>query len=131
MSRHPERTPDYLEHILSAIDRIQQYLAGKSKADFTADMILQDAVLRNLGIIGEASRKILAASPDFAALHPEIPLAKINATRNRIVHDYEEVDLDIVWNLVAHDVTVLRPSIVTALKEFNSAPPLPPAPKVP
>ena len=120
MSRHPERAAHYLEHILGAIDRIQQYIAGRSKADFTADMILQDAVLRNLGIIGEAARKILAASPEYAALHPEIPLAKINATRNRIVHDYEEVDLDIVWNLVAHDVAVLRPTIIAALKVFEN-----------
>ena len=76
MSQHPERTGDYLQHILGAIDRIQLYLSGKSKSDFTTDAILQDAVLRNLGIIGEAARKILADSPEFAALHPEIPWPK-------------------------------------------------------
>lgn len=121
MSQHPERTGDYLEHILEAIDRIQRYVAGKSKTDFIADTILQDAVLRNLGIIGEAARKILAASPEFAVQHPEIPLAKINATRNRIVHDYEEIDFDVIWNLIARDVSVLRPEIDTALKKLKEA----------
>lgn len=121
MSQHPERTGDYLEHILGAIDRIQRYVAGKSKTDFIADTILQDAVLRNLGIIGEAARKILAASPEFAVQHPEIPLAKINATRNRIVHDYEEIDFDVIWNLIARDVSVLRPEIDTALKKLKEA----------
>lgn len=56
MSQHPERVGDYLEHILAAVDRIQRYIAGKSVADFMADTILQDAVLRNLGIVGEAAR---------------------------------------------------------------------------
>jgi uncharacterized protein with HEPN domain len=119
MSLHPERVADYLEHILAAVDRIERYVAGKSATDFMADTILQDAVLRNLGVVGEAARKLIADSPEYAALHPEIPLAKINATRNRIIHAYEEVDLGIVWNLVLYDVSVLRPKIVAALDEFE------------
>ncbi|MGA2205126.1 MAG: HepT-like ribonuclease domain-containing protein [Terracidiphilus sp.] len=119
MSQHPERVGDYLEHILAAVDRIQRYIAGKSVADFMADTILQDAVLRNLGVVGEAARKLIADSPEYAALHPEIPLAKINATRNRIIHAYEEVDLDIIWNLLLYDVSVLRPKIVEALNAIK------------
>ncbi len=119
MSRHPERTQDYLEHILDALERIQRYTSGKSAADFMADTLLQDGVLRNLGIIGEAAHRLLADSPDYAASHPQIPLAKIYATRNRITHAYEEVDMDIVWNLVRFDVPDLMPKIVAALKEFK------------
>jgi uncharacterized protein with HEPN domain len=119
MSRHPERAADYLEHILGALDRIQRYASDKSESDFMADTILQDAVLRNLGVVGEAARKLLADAPEYVALHPEIPIAKINATRNRIVHAYEEVDLDIIWNLLLYDVSVLRPKIVDALSEFK------------
>ena len=119
MSQHPERVGDYLEHILAAVDRIQRYVAGKSAADFMADTFLQDAVLRNLGVVGEAARRLLADSPEYVALHPDIPIAKINATRNRIIHAYEEVDLDIIWNLLLYDVSVLRPKIVEALNEFK------------
>jgi uncharacterized protein with HEPN domain len=119
MTRHPERTGNYLEHILDALDRIQRYTAGKSAADFTAETLLQDAVLRNLSIIGEAAHRLLAEAPDFAAQHPEIPLAKIYGTRNRITHAYEEVDVDIVWNLVLYDVPDLLPKIVMALNEFK------------
>lgn len=119
MSQHPERVGDYLEHILAAVDRIQRYVAGKSAADFMADTFLQDAVLRNLGVVGEAARRLLADSPEYVALHPDIPIAKINATRNRIIHAYEEVDLDIIWNLLLFDVSVLRPKIVEALNEFK------------
>jgi uncharacterized protein with HEPN domain len=93
MSRHPDRVQDYLEHIQGALERIQRYAAGKSAADFMADTLVQDAVLRNLGILGEAARKLLTDAPGYAAMHPEIPLAKIYGMRNRITHAYEEVDI--------------------------------------
>lgn len=118
MSQHPERAKDYLEHILNALERIQRYTAGLSQADFMAGDLLQDGVLRNLGIVGEAARRLLADAPEFAANHPEIPLAKIYAMRNRITHAYEEVDLEIVWNLVEFDVPALKPKIAGALSEF-------------
>jgi uncharacterized protein with HEPN domain len=119
MSRHPERAQDYLEHILGALERIQRYTAAKAAADFMADTLLQDAVLRNLSIIGEAAHRLLADSPEYAARHPEIPLAKIYGMRNRITHAYEEVDMEIVWNLVLFDVPALLPKIVAAVSEFK------------
>jgi uncharacterized protein with HEPN domain len=118
MNSHPERAQDYLEHILAALERIQRYTAGKSTDEFMASTLLQDAVLRNLGIIGEAAHRLLADTPEFAATHPEIPLAKIYATRNRIEHAYEEVDLNILWNLVVHDVPALKPRIAAAIEEL-------------
>jgi uncharacterized protein with HEPN domain len=119
MSKHPERVQDYLEHMLGALERIQRYTAGKSAADFMTDTLLQDAVLRNLGIIGEAAHRLLADSPDYAVTHPEIPFAKIYATRNRIEHAYEEVDLNILWNLVVQDVPALKPKIAAAIEELR------------
>jgi uncharacterized protein with HEPN domain len=119
MSTHPERAQDYLEHILTALERIQRYTAGKSATDFRSETLLQDAVLRNLSIIGEAAHRLLAESPDYVAAHPEIPLAKIYGTRNRITHAYEEVDMEIVWNLVLFDVPALLPKIVAALDELT------------
>ncbi|MGA2673693.1 MAG: DUF86 domain-containing protein [Terracidiphilus sp.] len=119
MSKHPERAQDYLEHILDALERIQRYTAGKSATDFMADTLLQDAVLRNLGIIGEAAHRLLADSPDYAVNHPEIPLVKIYGMRNRITHAYEEVDMEIVWNLVLFDVPALQLKIIAALNEFK------------
>lgn len=119
MSSHPERAQDYLEHILAALDRIRRYSTGKSETDFLADTLLQDGVLRNLGIIGEAAHRLLADAPEFVAMHSEIPFAKIYATRNRITHAYEEVDMDIVWNLVVNDVPALQLVIAAALNEFK------------
>ena len=62
---------------------------------------------------------MLADAPDYAARHPEIPLAKIYGTRNRITHAYEEVDIKIVWNLVLIDLPALQPKIIAALNEFR------------
>jgi uncharacterized protein with HEPN domain len=119
MSQHPERAQDYLEHILQALERIERYTTGKSAADFMADTLIQDGVLRNLAILGEAAHRLMADAPDFMAAHPEIPLAKIYATRNRITHAYEEVDLNILWNLILYDVPVLRPKFAAALEELR------------
>jgi uncharacterized protein with HEPN domain len=119
MSKHPERARDYLEHILGALERIQRYTAGKSATDFMVDTLLQDAVLRNLSILGEAAHRLLADSPEYAVTHAEIPLAKIYGMRNRITHAYEEVDMEIVWNLVLFDVPALQPKIVAALNGFK------------
>lgn len=119
MSSHPERAQDYLEHILVALERIQRYTAGKSADEFMASTLLQDGVLRNLGIIGEAAHRLLADAPEYVAMHPEIPFAKIYATRNRITHAYEEVDMEIVWNLVLNDVPALLPKTVAALNEIK------------
>ncbi len=120
MNRHPERAQDYLEHMLEALERIQRYTAGKSPDEFMSSTLLQDGVLRNLGIIGEAAHRLLAEAPEFVAAHPEIPLAKIYATRNRITHAYEEVDMEIVWNLVRYDVPSLLPRIAEALDALKS-----------
>jgi uncharacterized protein with HEPN domain len=119
MTKHPERAQDYLEHMLEALERIQRYTANKSEAVFMASTLLQDGVLRNLGIVGEAAHRITADSPQFAARHPEIPFAKIYATRNRIEHGYEEVDLEIIWNLILLDVPPLMSTIAAALREFE------------
>jgi len=69
----PGTCTGFLEHILGALERIQEYTSGSSEAAFMADRMLQDAVLRNLGIIGEAARRVLADAPEYAASHPEIP----------------------------------------------------------
>jgi len=119
MSGHPERAQEYLEHILTALERIQRYTAGKSAADFMADTLIQDGVLRNLAILGEAAHRLMNDAPDFVATHTEIPLAKIYATRNRVSHGYDQVDLNIVWNLVLFDLPDLNPKIAAALNKLR------------
>lgn len=71
-------------------------------------MRTQDAVIRSIEIIGEAANKVRVADPEFAAQFPEIPWDAMYGMRNRIVHDYFEVDLRIVWQTIQQDLPVLR-----------------------
>ncbi|MDL2227089.1 DUF86 domain-containing protein [Deltaproteobacteria bacterium OttesenSCG-928-M10] len=112
-----QRLTDYLEHILEAIDRIGGYTAGLSEAGFLSGTLVQDAVIRNLEIIGEASRNIEKRFPEFAAAHPELPLASAYQMRNVVAHGYFEVDLEIVWKTVKRDLPALSRQVRAVLKD--------------
>lgn len=95
----------YLEHILLAIIAIEKYLLGKTFADLETEHIIQDSVIRNLEIIGEASNNL---SEKFRLDHPEIDWRQAIGMRNRLVHDYFGVDLDTVWRTVQEDLPPLK-----------------------
>jgi uncharacterized protein with HEPN domain len=103
----------YLRHIRDAIAKIEEYTAGGRDA-FFADAMVQDAVIRNLEIIGEAVRNL---SPELRRQHPGVPWRSITALRNVLVHEYFGVDLDIVWRLVSRRLPELKQQIATLLPE--------------
>lgn len=111
MSRDPQRLPDYLGHILEAIERIQHYVDDMDEVGFLNSKLVQDAVIRNLEVIGEASRNIERVHPEFAAAHPEIPLALANDMRNALAHGYFKVDLEIVWKTIQGNLPDLHAQI--------------------
>ena len=122
MSRDPQRLPDYLGHILEAIERIQHYVDDMDEVGFLNSKLVQDAVIRNLEVIGEASRNIERVHPEFAAAHPELPLALANDMRNALAHGYFKVDLEIVWKTVQNNLPELHAQIteVSATLSRNS-----------
>ena len=101
------RVPDYLGHILQAIERIGRYTADLDEVGFLRIEMAQDAVIRNIEIIGEASNNILRAAPEFAAQHGDIPWLVMYTMRNRVSHGYDKVDLEIVWRTVQRDLPAL------------------------
>ena len=112
MSRaDPLRTADYLRHILEAIDNIQAYTAGMDQAAFMADRKTQDAVIRNLEVIGEACNNVSKNHPDFAASHANVPWGFAYEMRNALAHGYFSVDLGIVWQTVRNDLPSLREQV--------------------
>jgi uncharacterized protein with HEPN domain len=111
MSNKALRVPDYIEHMLAAIRRIRRYCESRSFADFHSDEQLQDAVVRNIEIIGEAARNIATQAPDFSANHPEIPWAALYAMRNRVAHGYWSVDTAVVWQVIERDLPALEVQI--------------------
>ena len=101
----------YLNHILDAITRIESY-TSKGKEVFFRESMVQDAVIRNLEIIGEAVKNL---SADLRARHPEIPWARIAGMRDVLIHEYFGVRLQTVWNAVENRLPELRRHIETLL----------------
>jgi uncharacterized protein with HEPN domain len=102
----PKRDPDLLvQDMLEAARKIQLFTAGLDYPDFFKDEKTIDAVARNLEVLGEAARQLPG---DFTLQHPDIPWTKIQGLRNRIVHEYFGLDLEIVWQIVHHDLPLLK-----------------------
>jgi len=115
MNPHPLRARDYLGHMLDAVSQIQSYLAGKTLAEFLEDRLLQDGVIRNIEILGEASKRMLDAVPDAVLKFPGIPFSAIYAMRNQLSHGYFSIDLDLVWKVVEKDIPDLRNRLEAAI----------------
>ncbi|MGI8602093.1 MAG: HepT-like ribonuclease domain-containing protein [Verrucomicrobiales bacterium] len=94
-----------LEDMRAALEKIARYTAGMQRAAFLADEKTVDAVVRNLEIIGEASKQV---PEEFKALHPALPWSQMAGLRNRIVHDYAGIDLELIWDIVGNSLPALR-----------------------
>lgn len=101
----------FIYDILECCGRIEEYLSGKSKEMFFEDMMLQDAVVRNIEIIGEASKSLTA---EFRQRVPVIEWRDIMRMRDKIVHHYFKLDLDVVWQTATDDVPRLALEIRNA-----------------
>jgi len=102
----------YLKDILDAIDRIETYVQGVTKDTFFDHLMMQDAVMYQIEIIGEASNHI---SDSFQEQHPDLPWMEMRAIRNKIVHDYRGIELDIIWDTVTNNLPVLKAEVVDLL----------------
>jgi uncharacterized protein with HEPN domain len=103
-----------LGHILDAIRCIETYSRGVDKVAFRANKMMQDAIVRQVEIIGEAARNI---SEEFQEEHPELPWLEMRAIRNKIDHDYLEINSDIIWDTIQNDLPSLKPLIGQLLGE--------------
>lgn len=92
----------YLEHIRDALDRVAEY-SSDGRAGFFGDRRTQDAVVRNLEIVGEAARRISLATKDRA---PHIPWKSIAGMRDKLIHEYFGVNLEIVWLVVEKELQI-------------------------
>lgn len=106
----------YLLNILDAIKRINKYLNGVSIEAFLKNTEKQDAVIRNIEIIGEAANSL---SKEFHHKHKEIPWRDIIDMRNKLIHDYDSVDYAIVWDVYSSKLPALKKQLSLLLKSFN------------
>lgn len=106
----------YLSHIRDASDRIAYYLQGISRAEFDKTLLLQDGVIRQLEIIGEAIKRV---SKDLRDVYPEIPWQDIAGMRDKLIHDYFGVDVDTVWLTAKDDIPLLKDQVVRILRDLG------------
>ncbi len=98
----------YVEHILDCIRKIKEFSEGLSFKEFSGNELVQDAIIRNIEIIGEASKKI---SLDTKQIYFEISWKEIAGMRDKLIHDYLGVDVEVVWRTIKEDIPILERQI--------------------
>ncbi len=98
----------YLKDILEAINKIEKYINNLSFGDFAKNELIQDGVIRNLEIIGEAVKNI---PDDVKKSNPEIEWRKIAGLRDILIHAYFGIDVNIIWDIVKNKIPALKGKI--------------------
>ncbi len=106
----------YVHDILESIEKIEDYTKGLTFQEFSKDRLVIDAVVRNLGIIGEATKHI---PQDLRSLDQHIPWKEIAGMRDKITHEYFGVDLEIIWKTISGALPDLKRSIKGLLKRIS------------
>lgn len=107
---------EFLQHILDSINHIQDYTKNITLEDFKRDIEKQDAVVRRLEIIGEASNNV---TEKIKRDNPELPWREMKAMRNFVLHEYFGIDYDDVWKSVKSNLPPLKKQIKKLIKELT------------
>jgi uncharacterized protein with HEPN domain len=95
----------YIDHILLCISKIKNFTKDLTIEDFQKNEMVQDAVIRNIEVIGEASKKV---SSNLKTSYYEIPWKEMAGMRDKLIHDYLGVDIQVVWNTIEIDIPFLE-----------------------
>jgi len=98
-----------VEHILESINKIEKYVDGLSVNDFVDNELVQDAVIRNFEIIGEATKNL---SNDFRERYPNIPWKQMAGMRDILIHDYLGIDIYSVWGTIEKNIPSLKQQLL-------------------
>jgi uncharacterized protein with HEPN domain len=106
----------YLNDILRCISKIEKYISNFSFNRFNKDTKTQDAVFRNIEIIGEASGRL---TKEFLKQYPNVEISKAKGMRNRLIHDYDKIDVEIVWDTIKNDVPELKKQVLKIKRDLK------------
>jgi uncharacterized protein with HEPN domain len=106
----------FIEHIIDSIEKIEDFICNKTRDDFLVDVQLQDATIRRIEIIGEASKNI---SEEFKRQYPDVPWSEMARTRDKLIHGYFGVDLELTWEIIEYDLPDLKTKMDRILEELK------------
>jgi uncharacterized protein with HEPN domain len=98
----------YIDHILQAITKIRKYTEKLTREEFENNELIQDAVIRNIEIIGEAAKNL---SKEFRKIHSNVPWRAMSGMRDKLIHDYVGIDFDVVWETIKEDMPILEDAL--------------------
>jgi uncharacterized protein with HEPN domain len=101
-----------VKHMIEAADEAVSFARGKTRGDLDKDRMLTMALMREIEVVGEAASKI---SEDFKLIHPDIPWALIIGMRNKLIHAYFDINLDILWRTITVNLPLLKEKLDTIL----------------
>lgn len=99
----------YLRQIVDYVDEIERYVDKIKFEEFEKNGLLRDAVIRKIELIGEAAKRLTINF--WEKYRKELPLAEAVSTRNRLIHQYDDIDLKIVWNTIKNNLPELKKKI--------------------
>ena len=106
----------YMQHIRDAIFRIKEYTLNITHEEFMNNHLIQDAVIRQIEIIGEATKKLSRKVRD---IYPDIPWKDMAGMRDKLIHDYFGVDIDAVWMTVEQDIPAIEKEIMDIIEKLE------------
>ncbi|HUV79902.1 MAG TPA: DUF86 domain-containing protein [Candidatus Bathyarchaeia archaeon] len=107
---------DYIQDILEALGEVDDFTTGMQFEDFVKDKKTINAVVRSLEVIGEATKKI----PDgFREKYSKIPWKRMAGMRDKLIHEYFGIDLEIVWEVINNDLPPIKPLIQKVLEDID------------
>lgn len=106
----------YIQHIIDSASQIDEYLQGVDNLEFSKNRLIQDAVVREIEIIGEACSKL---EDNFKLSHPNVPWTQITAMRNKLTHEYWDIDLRLVWHTATVETPDLKKKLLDLLAQLG------------